>query len=255
MCRRGEHFQDCCTMDVWLIFVIVCTSVQILVCWQLSYFLWDKGSWKQWSISSADKHLRLCSLQADCRQLSESSLFPLLPLRVDIPKGSANKHENLVCPISCGKIDALLRCLEGHSTCFGLTAFSSSVPSPVLCLPSVLALQLSWKPLWWQPASCECHIVLPIWTWAWPVFRKEENAELLSGSSAQALPGGLGVPVQRSLWATAFCSRRMWVVVFIYTYPCVGGGSACLSWLKKLIVTPSLVLLLWGFTWDFLWFI
>lgn len=134
-------------------------------------------------------------------------------------------------------------------------------PSPHLSLHLCSAFPQAWpcsclgNPCDGSPASCECHIVLPIWTWAWPVFRKEENAELLSGSSAQALPGGLGVPVQRSLRATAFCSRRMWVFVFIYTYPCVGGGSASLSWLKKLIVTPSLVLLLWGFTWDFLWFI
>lgn len=109
-----------------------------------------KSSWKQQNISNAGKRTAFCSVQTGCRQLYELSLCSSLPMRVDTPKGSTNRQD-LVYPICHGKIDVLLGWPEGRSVCSGMTAFSSSVPSPVLCLPSGLDVQSPWKDLWWQP--------------------------------------------------------------------------------------------------------
>lgn len=101
-------------------------------------------------VSNADKLLMICAVQAGCRQLSELSFFSLLPWRVIPPKSSANRQD-LACPVCHRKMNVFLGWPEGQRVCSGLAAFSSAVSSPVLCLPSGLLIQSSWKDLLWQP--------------------------------------------------------------------------------------------------------
>lgn len=196
-------------VSVQFLFVIAGTNVQGLVSIDnLSYFLWVKSLWKQQNISNAHKLLMLCSVQAGCRQLGELSV--LLPLRVDTSKSCANRQD-LVCPVCYRKTDVFLGWPEGHGVCSGMTAFSSSVPSPVLCLPSDLAMQSSWEDFSWQPcilwAMCSVtHLVVGL-TLLQEEREQKAALQLLSAGPAR-WPWGKS-PEELLSEGTAFYSRRM----------------------------------------------
>lgn len=187
----------------------------------------------------------LCSAQAGCRQLSALSLFSSLPSRVNTPKGGADRQD-LVCPICHGKINVLLGWLEGHSVCPVMTAFSSSVPSPVLCLPLGLAMQSSWKDLWWQPCimwvMCSItHLAIDL-----TLLQKEKKyraALRLLGPGPAGWPWGAS-PEKVLSEGTVFCSRRMWGGCF-HQYTSLfwrGLSPLCHNWGSS--VYTSLFLLL-----------
>jgi len=180
----------------------------------------------------------LCSTEAGCRQLSELTLFSSLPSRVDTPKGSANRQDS-VCPVCCGNINVLLRWPEGRSFFSGVTAFSSSVPSPVLCLPPGLALPSSWKDLRWQPcvlwAMCSItHLAVGL-----TLLQKggEYGAVLqLLSAGPTGWPWGAS-PEKLVSEGTAFCSRRTWCGGFLSVpVPDLEGAQPALLWLRELSV-------------------
>lgn len=174
----------------------------------------------------------LCSMQAGCRQLSELSLFSSLSLRVDTPKGDANRQD-LVCPICHRKINVP----EGQSVSSGMTAAFLSVPLPVLCLPSGLAMQSSWKDLWWQPCILWAMCSITVLALGLTLLQKEREyraAFRLLSTGPVGWPWCTS-PGQFVSEGTAFCSRRMWDGCFHLYTPlfwqglsllCHGSGSS-----------------------------
>lgn len=159
-----------------------------------------------------------------------------------------------LCPICYGKINMLLGWLKGHCLLWDESLLTS--PSPVLCLPLGLPMQTSWKDLWWEPCILQQSVLLPIWLLAWPFFRKKENTDLFSGSSVQA---PLGWPLghksrEACEWRHSLLQQTEVEWFSSVHTSCSGGGSACSDAAEEVQYAPSLFLLLWGFMWDFLWF-
>lgn len=191
----------------------------------------------------------LCSVQAGCRQLSELSFFSLLPLTVHTSKGNANRQD-LACPVCHREINVLLGWPEGHRVCSGMTAFSS-VSSPVLCFPSGLVMQSSWKDFVvaaLRPGGDMYYY--PFGYWFDPSSEREYRTALWLFMGWWLAPGCK--PRGACEWRHSLLQHQnVWWHLYTSLF-CRGLSLLCHSWGSS--VYPPLVLLLWGFMWDFLWF-
>lgn len=150
-CRWRLQFQDCfiTVLCKWQIYISDC-AFQFLPLLTKSFLSAELLCCLHELVFSVLPDL--CSAQ--CKQALGSSvnrLFLIIAIKGTYPQRqcwqSGLSPSNLSCNDQC-----ISWVPEGRSVCSRMTAVSLSVPSPVLCLPSRLSMQLFWKNLWWQ--SC-----------------------------------------------------------------------------------------------------
>lgn len=170
---------------VRFILEFACASVQVLASTdKILPKFWVTSSWKQHSIFNAGLP-ELCSMQVGSRQLSELSLLSS-PSRVGAPRGGAGSQDS-VHLIWHAMISVLPGYSEGHDARSGWAAFSSSVHSPVRCLPSRLPVQSLWKDS--RRQSPILRAVCSVTSLAVALAPQgREKMELLSSSSACTHP-------------------------------------------------------------------